>query len=733
LPDLKVLKIEMKKIAQKTLDDLEFGVILEQTAARCATDSGKLQMLSTEPFTSLRAVQGALNRTNEYLLSFSEEKQMPNHGFEGVSKEISLLSIENSKIEVEGFRKLLLLADTANKLLVFLKKNKDRYPNLNEASGGLAPVKEIPTEITRIIDKFGEVKDRASDQLYSIRRQMNGVRSKIGQSFGAALSTYQGSGFLDEIRETVMGNRRVLAVKAMYRRKVKGVIHGSSKTGSIVYIEPETTLQYTQELQNLVYDEKEEVDAILRALTDFMRPFSNDFFQLAAFLTLIDTHAAKAHYAKDMNAVMPILSEQQEIDLKKAYHPLLYLSNQKKKNHTYPQNIHLHRENRIMVISGPNAGGKSITLKTIGLLQLMLQSGFLIPVDEQSHIGVFERILTDIGDNQSIENELSTYSYRLKNMQRFLKKCDAKTLFLIDEFGTGSDPELGGALAEIFLEVFYERESFGAITTHYSNLKLLANELSHMTNANMQFDGKSLQPTFHLVTGEAGSSFTFEVAEKNGIPYGLINRAKKKIERGKVRFDATIAKMQKERASMTKTNKVLQESSLKNQKENEKLETLNAKVKQKLERYQELFDQEQRMIVLGNKINDAAEQYFITNKKRPLIAELLRIVETENAKRKRKSASEHKKERQEKKALKAEVTQKVEVVREEKKKKSNEKPKEKFRPKVEFKIGDKVRMFDGKAVGTIDVLEKKKAIVNYGIFTTQVNVEALELVSKAKS
>ncbi|MGB0255435.1 MAG: endonuclease MutS2 [Flavobacteriaceae bacterium] len=722
----------MKKIAQKTLDDLEFGSVLEQAAMRCATESGKAQMRTAEPFTSLRAVQGALNRTNEYLISFSEEKQLPNHGFEEVSQEISLLSIENSKIEIEGFRKLLLLADTANKLLVFLKKNKDSYPSLYEAAGGQMPIKEIPTEITRIIDKFGEVKDRASDKLFSIRRQMNGVRSKISQSFGAALSTYQGSGFLDEIRETVMSNRRVLAVKAMYRRKVKGVIHGSSKTGSIVYIEPETTLQYTQELQNLIYDEKEEVDAILRALTDFMRPFSDDFLQFAAFLTLIDTHAAKAHYAKEMNAVMPILSEHQEIDLKKAYHPLLYLSNKQKKNTTYPQDVHLHLENRIMVISGPNAGGKSITLKTIGLLQLMLQSGFLIPVDAQSHVGVFERILTDIGDNQSIENELSTYSYRLKNMQRFLKKCDANTLFLIDEFGTGSDPELGGALAEIFLEVFYERESFGAITTHYSNLKLLANELPHMTNANMQFDGKSLQPTFHLVTGEAGSSFTFEVAEKNGIPYSLINRAKKKIERGKVRFDATIAKLQKERASMTKTNKALQESSIKNQKENEKLETLNAKVKQKLERYQELFDQEQRMIVLGNKVNDAAERYFVTNKKRPLIAELLRIVETENAKRKRKSAAEHKKEQQEKKKLKAEVTQKVEVVREEKKKKATEKPKEKPRPKVDFKIGDKVRMFDGKAVGTIDTLEKKKAIVNYGVFTTQVNVEALELVSRAK-
>ena len=292
--------------------------------------------------------------------------------------------------------------------------------------------------------------------------------------------------------------------------------------------------------------------------------------------------------------------------------------------------------------------------------------------------------------------------------------------------------ELGGALAEIFLEVFYDRNAFGAITTHYSNLKLLANELPHMTNANMQFDGRSLQPTFHLVTGEAGSSFTFEVAEKNGIPYSLINKAKKKIERGKIRFDASIAKLQKERASMSKTSKALQEASIKNKKENDKLESLNAKVKHKLERYQELFDQEKRMIVLGNKVNDAAEQFFITNKKRPLIAELLRIVETENAKRKRKTNAVHKKEQQEKREIKKEVAEKVVVVREEKKKQKATKSKESYRPKVTFQIGDKVRMFDGKAVGTIDTLEKKRAIVNYGIFTTQVNVEALELVERKK-
>ncbi len=722
----------MNKIAQKTLDDLEFGTVLEQAAIRCATASGKLAMLQTAPTSAVEDVHTALLRTDEYLSSFSDEKTIPNHGFEDVSQEIALLGIENSKIEVEGFRKLLLLTETTNTLLIFLKKNKDRYPKLFDATNGQIPVKEIPAEINRIVDKFGMLKDRASDKLYSIRRQMNGVRSKISQSFGAALSTYQGSGFLDEIRETVIGSRRVLAVKAMYRRKVKGVIHGSSKTGSIVYIEPETTLQYTQELQNLIYDEKEEIDQILRSLTNFMRPYVADLNQYTSFLTLIDLHAAKAHYATEMNGVLPILNTKKETDIKEAYHPLLYLSNKKKKNSTYPQDIHLHSEKRIMLISGPNAGGKSITLKTIGLLQLMLQSGFLLPVNEQSHMSVFERILTDIGDNQSIENELSTYSYRLKNMQRFLKKCDENTLFLIDEFGTGSDPELGGALAEIFLEVFYERHAYGAITTHYSNLKLLANELPHMTNANMQFDGRNLQPTFHLVTGEAGSSFTFEVAEKNGIPYSLINKAKKKIERGKVRFDASIAKLQKERASMSKTTKELQQTSIKNKKENDKLETLNAKVKQKLERYQELFDQDKRMIVLGNKVNEVAERFFISNKKRPLIAELLRIVEEENAKRKRKSASVHRKEKKEKKAIKEEVVQKVALVRKEKKKKVTEKPKELFRPKVVFKVGDQVRLFDGKAVGTVDVLEKKKAIVNYGMFTTQVNTEALELVSRAK-
>jgi DNA mismatch repair protein MutS2 len=506
---------------------------------------------------------------------------------------------------------------------------------------------------------------------------------------------------------------------------------GTSKTGSIVYIEPEATLRYSRELGNLEFEEREEIQKILNDLTNRIRPFAPNLYTYQDFLVHMDITASKAKYALEMDALLPEISDKRELLLRDAYHPLLFLTNKYKKEKTFPQTIALHPENRIIVISGPNAGGKSITLKTIGLLQVMLQSGLLIPVHERSKVCLFDNVLTDIGDNQSIENHLSTYSYRLKNMNYFLRKCNDKTLFLIDEFGTGSDPELGGALAETFLEVFYERGAYGVITTHYANLKLLANELPHVTNANMLFDGKSLEPTYQLVLGQAGSSFTFEVAQKNGIPYSLINKAKKKIERGKVRFDATIAKLQKERSKMEKTGSRLQEEEFKARTEAQKLEDLNSKIKSKLENYQELYDHNQRMIYLGNKVNTAAEKYFQDKKKRNLVSELIRIVETENSKRKKQTVKEVKAQKEKKAKVEQEVIKKVEVIREKKKvEKKKAEVKEKNKPRPVFKVGDRVRLMDGKAVGSIDSLEKNKAIVNYGIFTTNVAVDQLELVER---
>ena len=720
----------MISITEKTLQDLQFPTILETLSAICNTDIGKQKALEIVPFKDKETLMNALLQTSEYVSSYQNNNAIPNHGFDAITYEMKFLAIEDSFLEVGGFRKIATISDTTNFMLNYFKKFEDYYPYLNAKASEIEITTDISNLIDVVVDKYGEIKDKASPDLLNIRRDMNSVRGKVNQSFGVALTQYNSLGYLDDIKESFVQNRRVLAVLAMYRRKVKGSILGSSKTGSIAYIEPETTLTYSRELSNLEYEEKEEITRILKQLSNQIRPFLPLLVQYQDFLSDIDVIAAKAKYAIKINGILPTITEDRRLYFRDAFHPILYLNNKQKNEITHPQTFELNQEKRIIVISGPNAGGKTISLKTVGLLQLMLQSGMLIPVHERSETFLFDRILTDIGDNQSIENHLSTYSYRLKNMNYFLKKCNNKTMFLIDEFGTGSDPELGGALAEIFLEEFYHREAFGIITTHYSNLKILANELPFAINANMLFDEKTLEPIYKLVLGQAGSSFTFEVAQKNGIPFSLINRAKKKIEVGKVRFDKTIATLQKERSKMEKTSQILKEEETKAREEGRKMETINVKIKQKLESYQELYDSNQKTIYIGQKIVSIAENYFNNKNKKDLIGEFLKIIEIENSKRIKATPKEIKAIVEKKKEVIKEIEVKVEEIRIEKKEKKLKPIIEK--PKAILKLGDRVRMFDGKAVGTIDNIEKNKATVNYGVFTSKVSLELLELVEAVK-
>ena len=716
----------MISITEKTLQDLQFPTVLETISAGCNTEIGAQKALEIVPFNDANTLEKALLQTSEYRSSFDNNNAIPNHGFETISHEIKYLAIEDSFLEVSSFRKIHAISTTSNFLLLYLKKFDEYYPNLNIRGLQVEYTKDIINMIDDVLDKYGEVKDNASPDLMNIRRDMSVVRGKVNQSIGIAMSQYNSLGYLDDIKESFVNNRRVLAVLAMYRRKVKGSILGNSKTGSIAYIEPETTLQYSRELSNLEYEEKEEIQKILKHLTDNIRYFLPLIIKYQDFLSDIDVISSKAKYARKINAILPKITNERRMYFRDAFHPILYLNNKEKNEITHPQTIELDQNNRIIVISGPNAGGKTISLKTVGLLQLMLQSGMLIPVHERSETFLFDRILTDIGDNQSIENHLSTYSYRLKNMNYFLKKCNAKTMFLIDEFGTGSDPDLGGALAEIFLEEFYHREAFGIITTHYSNLKILANELPFATNANMLFDEKTYEPMYKLALGQAGSSFTFEVAQKNGIPFGLINRAKKKIETGKVRFDNTIAKMQKERSKMEKTSQDLKEIENKAREDSKILEKTNIKIKEKLESYQELYDSNQKLIYLGQKVDSISEKYFNNKNKKELLAEFLKIIEMDNSKR-RKATVKDVIIKKEQEAIKKEIEVKVEEIRVEKKDKK--KAEVIFvKPKKALKLGDRVRMYDGRAIGTIDKIEKNKAIVNYGVFTSKVSLEALEFV-----
>lgn len=722
----------MINIQSKTLESLEFPLVLQEISSACITKLGEEKVLAIVPFDKLEEINPELIRVKEFAASLSGDNGIPNHGFEAIERELFLLDIENSSLEVLGFRRILSVTLTTQTLIKFFKKFETFYIYLNSYSESITYNPFFSEEIVKIIDKYGLVRDDASSELSAIRKRLKHVKGKINSSFLKSLSNYIKQDYLDDIKESIVDNRRVLAVKAMYRKKIRGTVLGNSKTGSIVYMEPQETLEYSNELSNLLYEEQEEIKKILKTLTEYFRPYSSLLKLYQDYLITIDVLYAKAKFACQIDGVLPLLSNKRRLYLKNAYHPLLLLANKKRKEKTFPQTIELNSENRIIVISGPNAGGKSITLKTVGLLQVMLQSGLLVPTDPLSEFCFFDKVLTDIGDNQSIENQLSTYSYRLKKMNQFLKKCKEKTLFLIDEFGTGSDPELGGALAEIFLEVFYERKAFGVITTHYANLKMLANELPFATNANMQFDNRTLEPMYQLNLGEAGSSFTFEVAQKNGIPYSLINRAKKKVERGKIRFDKSIANLQKERSEVRKTSESLKTEEQKAKEHSKKLEETNNRVQSKLESYQELFDSNQRLISLGKRLDTLAKQYLNNKKKKPLMDELFKLVLVENSKIKKtvpKTKEIKKVQKVKQQVIKQELEKKVAVIRKNKKTEKEEAKKIPApKPKSLLKLGDKVRMTDGIAIGTIDKIEKKKAFVNYGTFKTKVNLAELEKI-----
>ena len=733
----------MSRISEKTLIDLEFFTVLQSVSEFCISDLGKKATLEIRPFRTKDQLLPELFQVNEYSSSFVNDNRIPNHYFDDIQKEIHLLNIENSYLEPASFLKILNNTNTVFELLKFFKKFKDIYPYLYNSSEEIEYQKFITEQINKIITPFGEVNENASELLRQIRKEINTIRAKIGSSFTRALNQYSSSGYLDEIRESVVDNQRVLAVLAMHRRKVKGSLVGNSKTGSIVYIAPEATLQFSRELQNLTYEEHQEIIRILKELTNSLREYNPNLIEFQNYLTNLDVIASKANYANKINAVLPKISSEKNVYLRDAYHPILLLNNNERNLKTIPQTLELNKKQQIIVISGPNAGGKSITLKTIGLLQVMLQSGMLIPVHERSETYFFDKILTDIGDNQSIENQLSTYSYRLKNMRNFLRNCNEDTLFLIDEFGTGSDPELGGALAEIFLEEFYYKKAYGIITTHYANLKVLASELENVSNANMSFDERTLEPLFKLYIGQAGSSFTFEVAQKNGIPFSLINKAKKRVEGEKVRLDKTISKLQKERSKLQNTSESLEKEKSKAIEKTDSLTEKQQKIQEKLEGFQELYDRNQKMLYYGRKFNELVNKYFQTNNKKDFIAELnkwVAIEKTKNLKKnppkpktkaqKKKVKVEKKKVEEKLKVIEKQVVVAVEKVREVKEIEAKKVAKQ--RADYVFKVNDRVRIIDSNSTGILEKIEKKNVFINYGVFTTKTTLSKLELVQAAK-
>ncbi len=717
------------QILQDHLNELEFPKLLEEITPYAYSPRVAEKISNIKPLPQKEA-EFLLKKTSEFLSSYESENYIPFDEYEDIEEPLKMMLIENFRLEASAFLRIRKITEQIGKLQSFFPKFSENFPNLEEEIKGLEFRKEIIDKISAVFNRFGEVKNEASPLLKEIRESISIAKKNIQENFNKSLNHYAQQDFLDEIRESTIEDQRVLAVKSGFKKRVSGRVLGVSKTGSITYIQPDSVVRHYHQLRESEEEQKKEVDRILRKLTSEIAEFHSQLSDYQEYLYNLDITRAKAKFAEKINGVLPKINTHKTLKLIDAYHPLLWLRNTQENKAIFPQTLELSEKNRIICISGPNAGGKSITLKTLGLLQLMIQSGILVPVHPRSEMFFFDKLMTDIGDNQSIENHLSTYSSRLKKMSRIVREADENTLLLIDEFGTGSDPELGGALAEAFLEFFYEKESFAVITTHYTNIKLVVEQLPHAQNAAMLFDEETLEPMYKLEVGQAGSSFTFEVAEKNNIPRFIIHSAKKKIERDVVNLDKTIVKLQQEKFEVEKLKSDLTEKREITQNKRENLQKLNEQLQQKLYNFQKLYEEEHRKLQFGTRIQSFIDDYAKGKSRKDIVKDFIKILEQEKF---RKNQNTEKIEAEKLKVVKRKVTQElkkesvIQTITE-----TQEKIQERERREraLWLKVGQRVRIIGSTSIGTIEKIDSKtnKATINYGLFKTQISTDELERV-----
>lgn len=541
-----------KNIEQK----IGFDRIREELRERCLSTLGQGFVDNIRFTDNYARIDRLVRQTAEMKLLLETGAGLPTQNYFDISPYLEQARIEGILLSAEVYFDIKVTLATINACLNLLQDESDeKYPNLKAFAHNIRIDSRLVREIDRIIDERGQVKSEASHELAQIRRrllaQQASVRSRLDQIFRAA----KASGWVnDDMSLTIRNGRMVIPVAAEYKRRLKGFIHDESSTGQTVFIEPAEIFESNNEIRELEYEEKREINRILVALTDVLRPHVPDLLRAVNFLGVIDFLRAKALFAQSINASNPAFENQPVVDWRDVKNPVLQLNFHKQGKKVVPLNIALHEKSRILIISGPNAGGKSVALKTVGLVQYMYQCGLLVPLREDSRMGLFKNILIDIGDEQSLENDLSTYSSHLTNMKVFLKRADKDTLFLIDEFGTGTEPGLGGAIAESILEKLAVSGAYGVINTHYTNLKLFAGRTPGLVNGAMRFDGEHMQPLYELEIGKPGSSFAFEIATKIGLPQDVIRSAKQKVGKQQVNFEKLIKELDIEKTVFAEKN-----------------------------------------------------------------------------------------------------------------------------------------------------------------------------------
>ena len=691
----------MNIIEAEALELLEFHKIKKYIADLCYCQASKNKASQLSVFENSDELKTELYRVSELHQLIISNAYFPDIQFEDFKKEVSLLSLDGSMLSEEQFLLIKLATEISNTVIRFLKSKKTTLPYLVQLVGDLEDNKLIIDEIDRIVDFDGTVKNSASKDLQKIRKELSEKKRESDAKFYRYISDLRKQGFLRDNEEGYFNGRRTLAVLVEHKAEITGFVHSKSETGKTIFIEPSATISINNDIAELEIDERREINRILRELSNTIRPFTNQLKHYNDLLVELDFLKAKAIFAKQINASLPVISETQELNLVKAFHPILFLQNKAQKKTTIPLTVHLSKENHLLLISGPNAGGKSITLKTVGLLQTMLQSGLLVSVAENSVMSFFTKLLVDISDTQSIEHALSTYSARLKNMISILKSVNGSTLILMDEFGSGTDPELGGAMAEVVLEELVKSKTFGVITTHYSNVKLLANSLQGVTNGSMLFDLETLNPKYILTVGEPGSSYTFEVAEKVGFPMELINRAKQKIDTDKIELNVILAEVQQQKMLLHDATELAEHQAFLQKISKEKYDVLKTNLQDKIERDRDRKIELARLADFGQKYLRLLEDWNKSEDRRMVIKRFIDGITAETNKRK-ELAKQHKRDQFSEKKV--------------------------ARIKPLLKIGSKVKVLNSAEIGIVEDIKNEKLTIKFGHLKMTVSMENVELV-----
>ena len=733
-------------IDERLEQKLGFDRVRKAVADRCATEYAVNRTMEERFISDPKAIRERLLPTDEMRLILMFEESFPTSGYIDCLGFLKLLETPSSYINLISMRKLRTMLETVRKVTDFFSSIKDGiYPSLKKMAGPVMSFPAVQRQVDVILDRFGEVRDSASEELASIRRSLRDAEGAISRRAGAILKKMQEEGVADkDASVSVRDGKLLIPVPAVYKKKVPGFIYDESASGKTAFIEPAEIVELDNRIKELKFAENREILRILTAFSDFLRPYIPDLLDAAEYLGELDFLMSKANVALDMIAGIPILSSTGEMSLRKARHPLLEKALKKEQKEIVPLTVTLTDKKRILMISGPNAGGKSVCLKTVGLLQYMFQWGMLIPVSETSEMLVFDRIMVNIGDDQSIDNDLSTYSSFLADMREVLLHADDRTLVLIDEFGSGTEPAAGGAIAEAILAELDKRGTYGIITTHYTNLKLYASGAdTHVTNGAMMFDVRNIVPLFKLEMGLPGNSFAFELARKMGLPENIVKDAENRageefvgIERNLRRIARNRKTIEEKLERIRNTDRTLESISDKYQKE-------LLEIRQKKKEILDEATREAREIVAG--ANRQVENTIKTIKEAQAEKEITR--EARKELQDFVSALTRKKE-QEQKAKDDYIEKKIRQIdarRERERQRKLQRADEKTRREMEaqaeeqrkleefrnapLKPGEKVRIKDNGMVGEIVKVSAKTVMVNIGNISSKLSPERVERIT----